>query len=177
MNLTNEHLALPTPCGSATVGDLLDHLTMFATNFGKVARKELDEHTSRPPAAFDARNLGATWHDDVASSLSAMADAWSVEDAWRDTTWVGGMQLPAEVVGVIALDELVVHGWDLATATSQEFAATDHEVEAAIAFISAFDAPRDGRLFGPVVEVAPGATALDRLLGLAGRDPYWQRPG
>lgn len=172
--LVEGDLAAPTPCGAATVGDLVDHLGMFASNFARVARKELDDATSVPPPAFDARHLGPDWGAELNASLDALGAEWADERAWYGSTWVGGMQLPAEVAGVIALDELVVHGWDLATATGQPFEVSTREIEAATAFIAGFEAPRDGRLFGPVVEVAPNATPMDRLLGLAGRDPLWK---
>lgn len=172
--LEDDQLVLPTPCGAATVGDLVDHLGMFAWNFAKVAHKQLDEVTSTPPPAFDARNLEVGWRDRLTTDLGALADAWSVEGAWEGSTWVGGMRMPAESVGVVALDELVIHGWDLSVATGQAYDPPAHEVEAAIAFVSAFDAPRDGRLFGPVVEVAPDAATFERLLGLTGRDPAWR---
>lgn len=172
--LTDDQLALATPCGDATVGDLIDHLGMFARNFRRVAGKELDETTSVPPRAFDAANLGPAWRDQLTAELAALAEAWASKAAWDGSTWVGGMHLPAEVVGVIALDELVVHGWDLAASTGRPFEPPAHEVAAATAFVAGFDAPRDGRLFGPVVDVSPDAAALDRLLGLAGRDPRWR---
>ena len=41
---------------------------------------------------------------------------------------------------------------------------------------TAFDAPRDGNLFGPVVPVPDNAPPLDKLLGLTGRDPGWKPP-
>lgn len=84
--------------------------------------------------------------------------------------------MPGEVVGLVALDELVVHGWDIAAATDQPFEALAHEIEAAMRFVSSFGAPRDGRLFGPIVAVADHATPLDHLLGLTGRDPSWRSP-
>jgi len=172
--LDDDQLALPTPCGPAAVGDLVDHLGMFAANFVKVAHKELDQTTSTPPPAFDARNLEAGWRDRLARDLDVLADAWADEGAWQGSTWVAGMPMPAAAVGVIALDELVVHGWDLATATGQPYDPPGLEVDAAIAFVSTFDAPRDGRLFGPAVEVAPDAPTFERLLGLTGRDPRWR---
>jgi uncharacterized protein (TIGR03086 family) len=149
---------------------------MFASNFIKVARKELDEVTSTPPPAFDARNLEVGWRARVAADLDALADAWSIEEAWQGSTWVGGMNMPAEVVGVVALDELVIHGWDLSIATGQAYDPPADEVAATIAFVSQFDAPRDGRLFGPVVDIASDAPTFDRLLGLTGRDPEWHAP-
>jgi hypothetical protein len=36
-------------------------------------------------------------------------------------TEVGGNTLPGEVTGVVALDEVVLHGWDLARATGQDY--------------------------------------------------------
>lgn len=175
--LDDDRLARPTPCGPATVGDLLDHLGMFAANFAKVARKELDEVSSSPPPAFDARNLEAAWRDRLTSDLAALAAAWATDEAWQGSTWVAGMHLPAEVVGLVALDELVIHAWDLSVATGQRCDPPAEEVAAALAFVTAFDAPRDGTLFGPVVHVAPDATGFDRLLGLTGRDPSWRPPG
>jgi uncharacterized protein (TIGR03086 family) len=171
--LADEQLALPTPCGAATVGDLVDHLGMFASNFIKVARKELDEASSTPPPAFDVRHLEVGWRDRIVADLDALADAWAREDAWQGNTWVAGMHLPGEVVGVVALNELVVHGWDLSVATQQDYDVPAEEVDATLAFVSAFDAPRDGRLFGPVVAVAPDASGIERLLGMTGRDPNW----
>jgi hypothetical protein len=43
-----------------------------------------------------------------------------------------------------------------------------------MSFVAGFDVPRDGTLFGPIVEVPDDAPALDRLLGLTGRDPSWR---
>lgn len=172
--LDDDQLMLPTPCGSAVVGDVVDHLGMFASNFARVARKELDEANSSPPGTFDVRNLEPGWRDRLARQLQELADAWSAEEAWQGNTWVAGMRLPAEVVGVIALDELVIHGWDVSVATGQPFVAPADEIRAAADFVAGFDAPRDGQLFGPVVDVAPDASELDRLLGLTGRDPGWQ---
>lgn len=146
---------------------------MFALNFAKVARKELDETTSKPPAAFDGRNLEEGWRNRLSNDLDALSEAWSIKDAWQGSTWVGGMYMPADVVGIVALDELLIHGWDLSVATGQAYDPPAHEVDATIAFVSTFDAPRDGRLFGPIVDIAPDAPTFERLLGLTGRDPGW----
>ena len=85
--------------------------------------------------------------------------------------------MPAEQLGVVALDEVVMHGWDLARATGQQFSCDPASTAAVLAFTSASARPenlhrREG-MFGPVVEVPPDAPALDRALGFAGRDPAW----
>lgn len=174
--LEDDQLVLPTPCGLATVGDLVAHLGTFASNFVKIARKELDEATPTPPPAFDARKLEVGWRARIAADLDALADAWSTEESWQGSTWVGDTSIPAEVAGVVALDELVIHGWDLSVATGQAYDPPADEVEATHAFVSQFDAPRDGSLFGPVVDVPTDAPMFDRLLGLTGRDPRWRPP-
>lgn len=175
--LDDQQLDRATPCGPASVGDLVDHLGMFARNFTKVAAKQLDEVSSTPPPAFDAANLEQGWRDRLAVELVELAEAWSVESAWQGSTWVGGLHLPAELAGVIALDELVIHGWDLSVATGQPYEPAPPDVDAAIAFVEGFEAPRDGSLFGPVVVVDANAGTFDRLLGLTGRDPSWRPPG
>src|SRR5262245_20130592 len=70
---------------------------------------------------------------------------------------VGGVKMPAGQMGVVALDELVLHGWDLARATGQSFTCDPADTAAVLAFTSASARPehavgREG-LFGPVVKV------------------------
>lgn len=84
--------------------------------------------------------------------------------------------MPAQVVGLVALDELVVHGWDVAVASGQRYAPPPEEIDAAMAFVTSFEAPRDGTLFGEIVPVPADAPPLHQLLGLTGRDPSWQPP-
>ena len=168
-------LGLPTPCADACVGDLIDHLGVFAVRFLAAARKESEGPDSAPPPPSGA-NLEAGWRDRIARDLLALADAWSDPEAWTGSTHAGGLEMPAEVVGLVALDELVVHGWDIAVATGQAYAPANQEIEAATGFVTSFDAPRDGRLFGPIVPAADNASPFDRLLNLTGRDPAWQSP-
>ena len=166
-------LGQPTPCPDMTVGDLVDHIGTFAVAFAAKANKSSDQAGGRPPRP-DAANLEPGWRDRIARDLDALAAAWREPSAWEGTTTAGGFEMPSEVAGVVALDELVMHGWDLAIATSQPFEASDAEIAAATALVTDFPAPRDGRLFGPVVAVLDDATPLDRLLGLGGRDPRWR---
>jgi uncharacterized protein (TIGR03086 family) len=166
-------LGSPTPCPGTTVGDLLDHVSSLALGFTASAAKQPDT-AGGPPPPPSAANLGPDWRERIPRDLGALASAWRDPSAWEGSTTAGGMTFPADVVGVVALDELVVHGWDLAVSTDQNYKPTDDDVNAAIAFASSFDAPRDGSLFGPVVPVPADAPALDRLLGLTGRDPSWK---
>lgn len=174
-SVADDQLDLATPCPEMCVGDLIDHLGVFAVRFAASARKDTGDRASPPPAP-DAANLEAGWRERMARDLLALAVAWSDPSAWEGTTYAGGIEMPAAVVGLVAIDELVVHGWDVAVATGQRYAPPAAEVDAAMGFVASFDAPRDGGLFGPVVAVVEDAPLLDRLLGLAGRDPAWQPP-
>ena len=142
-SVADEQLDLPTPCPEACVGDLIDHLGVFAVGFVAAARKESEGDTPPPPTPSRS-NLEAGWRDRLSRDLLALADAWQDPEAWDGSTFAGGIEMPAEVVGLVALDELVVHGWDIAVATGQPYEPPAHEIEAAMAFVTSFDAPRDG---------------------------------
>jgi uncharacterized protein (TIGR03086 family) len=90
-------------------------------------------------------------------------------------TMAGGVDLPAEVAARVAADELVVHGWDLAKGTGQEFDPDPAGVQACYEFTQVMAQPEIDRtgVFGPIVEVGGDEPLLHRALGLAGRDPGW----
>ena len=86
--------------------------------------------------------------------------------------------MPAEAAGVVALDEVVLHSWDLAVATGQRYEPPPSLVDRLMPFLEhvaepGMTAARDG-LFGPVVPVDEDASPFDRVLGLAGRRPGWR---
>ena len=173
--IPDDSLEAPTPCPDLPLGALIDHVGGFAKVFAASARKELGELTAQPPDPR-AANLKPGWRARMAADLSALGVAWDAPDAWEGMTQAGGKELPGAMAGRIALDELVVHGWDIAQATGQRFdceAATLGEVEVTVQQV------RDGNegdipgLFGPVVAVADDADALARVLSLTGRDPGW----
>jgi uncharacterized protein (TIGR03086 family) len=170
-SIGDDQLELPTPCPSLSVGDLCDHISTFATAFTAVAQKDTSRTGTPPPP--DAANLEAGWRARVAGDLETLAGAWREPESWQGMTKAGPFEMPGEVAGLVALDELVLHGWDLAVATGQSFEPSSDDVEGALGFVKNFDAPRDGGLFGPIVPVADDAPPLHQLLGLAGRDPNW----
>jgi uncharacterized protein (TIGR03086 family) len=84
--------------------------------------------------------------------------------------------MPAPDMAVVALDELVVHGWDLAVATGQSYAPDDASVRASLQFAESVPDVPEARLglYGPRVPVPGDAPLLHRLLGATGRDPTWR---
>ena len=168
----DDALTAPTPCADYTVGDLLDHIGGFALAFRAAAVKEpLDG-----APAGDAANLDPDWRRRIPRDVRALADAWRDPEAWTGMTAAGGVDLPGEVAGVVALDELLLHGWDLAKAIGQPAGYDGPEIDAVRAMVQQFrDAGVEG-LFGPEVAVPDDAPAFDRVLGLTGRRPDWSLP-
>ncbi|MCW2635016.1 MAG: hypothetical protein JWQ99_1383 [Blastococcus sp.] len=169
-------LTAPTPCDGLPVAALLHHLDTLTVAFRGAAGKEAQPPGPQP----DAAHLAADWRTSIPAQLDALAAGWREPDAWEGSTDIAGMRMPGGEVGVVALNEVLVHGWDLAAATSQGYRADDASARACYEFGQglAIHAPemRNG-MYGPVVPVPGDAPLLDRLLGQAGRDPAWTPPG
>jgi uncharacterized protein (TIGR03086 family) len=179
--VTDDQLAGPTPCPDYPVAALLDHLMGLSMAFTWAARKTTAAEGGSDesgPGLATAEHLDPHWRTLLPQRLGELAEAWRDPTAWEGMTEAGGVTMPAEAIGAVALDELVRHGWDLARATGQPFNCDAASTVAVLAFTSASAQPepaagRDG-VFGRVVEVPEDAPALDRALGFAGRNPGWK---
>ena len=175
LGITDDRLGRPTPCPDWTVGDLLDHLIGLSWAFTQAAQKKADAPgTGSAPPPPSAANLPPQWRSRLTVVLDDLADAWRAPAAWEGTAQAGGVTLPAAEMGKVAINELTMHGWDLARATGQEYAADPRLLESLIEFLS--QGPLEGTpgLFGPVVPVEDEAELLDQAVSLAGRDPRWR---
>lgn len=181
--VTDEQLAGPTPCPRYTVGDLVEHVGGLTLAF-------TDAATKTPPAADgpggqlgDAARLPADWRTAIPAALDDLVDSWRDPTAWEGMTVAGPVEMPGSVAGLVALEELVVHGWDLARATGQPYDVDEPTLEVVRALVADFapaDDPEqplvdDGTLpFGRAVPVPDDAPTLDQVVALTGRDPAWQ---
>ncbi|MGW5491732.1 TIGR03086 family metal-binding protein [Streptomyces olivaceoviridis] len=173
-SVTDEQLTAATPCPHHAVRNLLGHLLTLSVAFRDAARKDLGTTTdTHPDAAFP--DLGPGWREELPKALDALADAWRDPAAWTGGTRAGGVDLPGAVAGAVVADELVIHGWDLARATGQDYTPDPAALDSALTFLraAADDPDRGDGLFGPAVPVPADATPLDRAVGLSGRDPGW----
>ena len=178
LGVADEDLTAPTPCPDWTVGDLLDHIMGLSWAFTHSARKSTDAPgLSGPPPPPSAANLPPHWRSRLPVLLEELATAWKDPAAWTGTATAGGVTMPATAMGMVAMNELVMHSWDLAQSTGQEFAADPRILEALIDFLSEGAAEGTPGMFGPVVQIEDEATLLEQALGLAGRDPSWQLRG
>lgn len=179
---SEDQLANPTPCADTTVAALLDHFLLLTLAFAQAARKAAPSGpgASSPAPKADGANLDPAWRTLLPARLEVLVDAWRDPAAWQGEAMAGGVTMPAEVMGVVAVDELVLHGWDLARATRQPFRCDPASTGAVLAFTSTTAQPEQAAsrigLFGPVVQVPEDASDLDRALGFAGRDPGWTPP-
>ncbi|MER6998837.1 TIGR03086 family metal-binding protein [Streptomyces sp. NPDC000410] len=165
-----------TPCPAYTVRELLAHVVGLCTAFRDAGRKDLGPTTDTDPETVEYV-LDAGWRTELPRLLEELTAAWRRPDAWEGFTRAGGIDLPASVAGQIALNELLVHGWDLARATGQDYAPDEASLAVSYALLEPDedDQGREG-MFGPVVPVGPGASLRDRVIGLSGRRPDW-KPG
>ncbi|MFC9510155.1 TIGR03086 family metal-binding protein [Streptomyces sp. NPDC057002] len=173
--VTDEQLADPTPCPEYAVRNVLAHLVHLTVAFRDAGRKDLGVTTDTNPGST-LPELGQGWREELPKVLGELAEAWRDPAAWTGMTRAGGVDLPGEIAGLVATDELVIHGWDLARATGQSYAPDPAALRICHDFLAAAaDDPDRGEIFGPVVPVEEDAALLDRAVGLSGREPGWTR--
>jgi uncharacterized protein (TIGR03086 family) len=166
VGVADDRLTSPSPCTEYTVGDLIDHVDLVAQGATALAlgSREL------PDTGYS--HLEPDWRDTVSQHVRALGKAWDDPAVWEGMGNVPGSDLSNSTWGKIALTELVVHGWDIATATGQGFDLPEHTLQACFEHVAVFvpNAPLPD-LWGPPAEVPPDAALLDRILAITGRAP------
>jgi uncharacterized protein (TIGR03086 family) len=172
-NVKPDQLAAPTPCPDWDVRALVNHLMFWSHRSELAARKE--QAPAGDPLTEDT-DITATgdWPETLAHQLNEAAVAWSTPGATEGDTGLAGGSMPAKMIAMMMVGELVVHGWDLARATGQPIETDPATVETVHEMATSMgEQARAGGVFGPAVEVPDSAPMLDRVLGLSGRDPQW----
>ena len=161
---TVDDLDRQTPCEEWRVRDLFGHIIVGATTFAAAVRG------SAPP---DEVPVGA----DEAIPATANAALADIDDAFRSpgaleqTVATPFGDMPGDAFARLLAFDLLVHSWDLATATGQPLAVPDAVVAEVDGFARAALAPelRGPGTFGPEVEPAADASPLERLVAFSGR--------
>ncbi|GGA61270.1 TIGR03086 family protein [Pseudoclavibacter endophyticus] len=165
-----EHDDAPTPCHEYRVRDLRQHVVGWLTSFAD-GFDSADGTCSDADAVVVDGNGAAQVRERAVRIRAAVAGG-----ALERPVVIGGAGLPGEVALGMMLGEYQVHGWDLARATGRTWDADDEGLEMSIALFEQMLTPEmrgEGRSFGEAVPVPADAPALDRLVGLTGRDPAW----
>jgi uncharacterized protein (TIGR03086 family) len=172
--IDDDRLADPTPCTEFTVSNLLFHLLGLSTAFRAAAQKDLGPLTASQPQTA-VPDLPAQWRTVLPERLDALASAWRDPHAWEGHTQVGGVDLPGVAAGQFGLNELVIHGWDLARATGQDLDPGESAARGSYELLRGLADPATRPpIFGPPLAVPETASLLDRAVGASGRDPAWQ---
>ena len=171
--IADEQLDDPTPCTDYNVRQLQDHVVGWLTTF---ADGMADPDGQAPRASIDGYRTPADATAAVRSAADRLTQALRSGAAARPLR-LGDSAMPGELALGMILWEYQVHGWDLARATGQPWSPPDAAAQESLTFAPGMltdDYQGEGKAFGVPVAVADTAPPLDRLLGLAGRDPGWR---
>lgn len=155
--VSGDQLANSTPCPEWDVRSLVGHLVAGNRRFAAAAKGE---------SLMSLIGDVAPEADGAAYAEAARAAA----DAWRDPAALA--QKNGSMLLTVQLAESVLHGWDLARATSQTPSFDEGLLDVIEPFAHSMmpaDRP-DGMGFGPATEPPPGASHLDRLAAFYGRE-------
>lgn len=172
-DVDDRQLGDPTPCPAWTVADLADHVGRVAMAFAAAADKRRVVGVSAGQA--DGARLEPGWRARISADLATLVEAWQAAPAWEGVTRIGAVELPADVAGQVCLNELLVHGWDLARATWHDFPADERSVAAVQRFVTplaVMDVEGAGA-FAAGVAVPDDADDLTRVLAHNGRSSAW----
>jgi uncharacterized protein (TIGR03086 family) len=153
----------PTPCTEWDLRQLLNHMVGGTKAF-------LSMQTDGAPVDRAADHVG---DDPLASFRSAVAElraAFAEEGALEKTVTTPFGEAPGLVLVNMRVNEMMVHGWDVAKASGQ---STDLDPQLAAECVEDFRRLRaTGRgtgMFAEQQEAPAGSTAADQLAAVAGR--------
>lgn len=158
--LDDADLDAPTPCDEFDVRGVLQHMIGGATMFAAAFRGS----PPGPPPAGDEREAFPTAMAELGAAITAPAALERTIDAPFG-------QVPGDTFArFVALDGLV-HGYDIATATGQEYDPPANVVAAVDAFArqAISDGMRDGDTFKAAVEPPAGSAPVVRVAAFTGR--------
>jgi uncharacterized protein (TIGR03086 family) len=158
-----------TPCTDWDLRTLLNHTILWTSYsaerraYGESVAEELmsKDFTAEPGYAQDYQ-----------AQIAKAVDAWSKPEAWAGDRNVMGSATPAADIAAMLIAEMVLHGWDIAKATGQDYHCEDAVAQAVLETVQAQgELFRQYQGFAAIVPVPDDATAFDRALALSGRDP------
>lgn len=171
--ITDDQLDAPTPCHAYALGDLLDHVSGLTVGLTAAATRSPTPTGSGAPSGGASR-LGDDWRTRIPRELEALTEAWRDPMARKGTIKVGGIEMPAEAAALVALEELVIHGWDVARATGQPYDCDDATLEGVVGFFAMFTEDMRRDAYNAPVAVPKDTPLLDTVVAISGRDPTWQ---
>lgn len=159
----------PSGCGDWDLRTLLNH-TILWTSYSAERRAHGES------VAEDLMNKDFTadpgFREDYARQVQKAVDAWSTPQAWEGTRDMMGSATPATDIGAMLIMEMVLHGWDVARATGQQYHATDALAATLLETVTQqAELFRKYQGFADPIETGDQASTFDQALALSGRDP------
>lgn len=163
-------LRSPTPCADFDLKTLVNHLIGTTAALARVGRRQPLDQTDPYGAEHDA--TGGDWPHQLSNNLDELAHTWADPLVWQGSVEMGGHAMPASMIGEMAVAEVALHGWDLATATGQRL-VLDEDIAAELlrSIEETGELGRQVGAYGPQVVVDADATSFARALAASGRDP------
>ena len=160
-----EQLDDPTPCDRFSVHDVLDHMVVLGGRFAHTFRGE--EAPDIAPPAVD----GSVPVEAFRSAMGELLDAVRSPGALARSVSAPFGEVPGETFARFVAFDGLVHGWDLARATGQDYAPDPEAVAAVEEFARRALTPdmRDGDTFAAEATHPAGADTLERLVAFSGR--------
>ncbi|MFD5625102.1 TIGR03086 family metal-binding protein [Streptomyces sp. NPDC127072] len=167
--VTDGLLAGPTPCADWDLRTLVNHWVLY-TSHG-LEHRALREQLSEELTGRDF-TAGPGWAAAYAEQLDRAVAAWADPAVWEGEVDLGGGRMPAGELASMIVKEMAVHGWDVATATGQEFHVSDGAGRLVLDVVETHgDLYRQYDGFADPVAVPADAPAFERALAASGRDP------
>lgn len=173
-NIKPDQLDGRTPCPDWDVRTVVNHLMFWSAFRTELAARKQQAPADDPITEHTDFTARRDWPETFATQLDRAVAAWSEPGATEGNTGLAGGSMPARMIGMMMVGELVVHGWDLARATGQQLDADPAALAAVHEMTTAMgDQGRKMGAFGAEVKVGEDAPMLYRVLGLSGRNPLW----
>jgi uncharacterized protein (TIGR03086 family) len=169
--VSSDRLSAATPCTDWDLRTLLNHMILWTAYSAE--RRARDEQV---PDDLMSKDFVAEpgYAADYAAQLDKAVAAWSDPAAWQRNLNVMGTPTPAADVAALLIAEMVLHGWDAAQASGQDYACRDDVAAAVLRAVEAnAELFRQYQGFADPIPVPASASVLDQALALSGRDPGW----
>src|SRR2546429_8715065 len=157
-----EQFGDPTPCTKWDVKELLNHLVLWTSySFERRARSEQVGQDLQERDFASEPDYAVRYREQLDRALAA----WAPDEVRASEVDTGHAKMPASQVAELILMELVLHAWDLATATGQEYRCPEDvaaTVAKAVSETAEMYRQYDG--FAAGVELGEDASVFERAL-------------
>ena len=172
--VTEEQMALPTPCTEWAVRDLVTHIVGAMQFFADLAELGASPEDEEWPDYTGGDFLG-TFDRQVERATAAFAAPGAMDKTMALPTGPS----PGSLTVQVAIGEMFVHAWDLAAASGAATATLDDGVAEALLLsdwmvLCVQARAADPTVFAPEIEPPDGASAASCLAAFLGRDPAWR---